>query len=62
MDIKKQVEDRKNALRIRIGNYKATHEKMDEDTQMAFLTKCRVGRDIDRLKAELFMLEKQWKL
>lgn len=57
-DVKKQVCAKRQALRLRIENYKITRKLLPK---MEFRGKKRITRDIERAEAELNMLETTWK-
>lgn len=58
MDVKKQVCARRQALRLRIENYKITRNLLPK---LQFAGKERIHRDIERAERELAMLENTWK-
>ena len=58
MNVKKQVCAKRQALRLRIENYKITRKLLPK---MEFVGKKRITRDIERAEAELNMLETTWK-
>ena len=58
MDVKKQVCAKRQALRLRIENYKITRKLLPP---MEFRGKKHITRDIERAEAELDMLETTWK-
>ena len=57
-NIKKQVCAKRQALRLRIENYKITRNLLPK---MEFKGERRITRDIERAERELAMLETQWK-
>ena len=58
MNVKKQVCAKRQALRLRIENYKITRDLLPK---LEFQGKKRIARDIERAEAELDMLETTWK-
>ena len=58
MDVKKQVCARRQALRLKIENYKITRKLLPK---MEFKGKQHIERDIERAERELAMLEDQWR-
>jgi hypothetical protein len=57
-DVKKRVCARRQALRLKIENYKITRDALPV---MEFTGKKRINRDIERAESELNMLETQWR-
>jgi hypothetical protein len=58
VNVKKQVCARRQALRLRIENYKITRKLLPK---MEFQGKKHITRDIERAQAELDMLETRWR-
>ena len=61
MDIKKQVCARRQALRLRIENYKITRNLLPKATMNFKQAAGNINRDIERAERELHMLETTWR-